>query len=200
VLLLAACAWLEPAPAPTPAPGLPEPPVVGPPEVDLEPPPCERVERIVVHKSERRLVAECEGGARVEFTAALGREPEGPKLRAGDERTPEGEYRIAGPAQPSRFYLFIPIDYPSRADAIRALQRGVLSPTAYAAVVRGIRRGEPPQGSPLGGGLGLHGEGERWRGDSELLDWTNGCVAVKDDHIEFLAEHAPIGTPVLLLP
>ena len=63
------------------------------------------------------------------------------------------------------------------------------------------QRGEtPPSDTPLGGALGFHGEGERWRGDSADLDWTFGCVAMTDAEIDFLAERLEPGTPVEILP
>lgn len=57
----------------------------------------------------------------------------------------------------------------------------------------------PPQDTALGGWVGFHGEGENWRGDLDL-DWTDGCIAMRDDAIDWLAEHARRGTPVLVLP
>ena len=48
--------------------------------------------------------------------------------------------------------------------------------------------------------LALHGEGERWRGDSADLDWTYGCVALGDEEIDFLAERVEVGTPVDIVP
>src|SRR5262245_49789715 len=68
-----------------------------------EPAACERIVAIAVSKRERRLRARCEGGAQVEMVVALGRGAAGPKLRTGDSRTPEGQYRIGG-ARPSRFH------------------------------------------------------------------------------------------------
>lgn len=155
--------------------------------------------RIEVSKSARTLAAHCEGGASLVFPVALAREP-GPKRRAGDLRMPEGEYRIAGAARASRFGLFLPIDYPSAADAARGLADGVIGREAYAAIARAHARGEPPpQDTALGGQLGLHGEGARWRGDLDL-DWTEGCVALADEAIDRLARLVARGTPVRITP
>jgi murein L,D-transpeptidase YafK len=176
-----------------PPPAPPAPPAPAPPAA------CERVARIEVSKSARTLTAECEGGARLVFPVALAREP-GPKRRAGDLRMPEGEYRIAGAARASRFGLFLPIDYPSPADAARGLAAGVIAREAYDAIVRAHERGAlPPQDTALGGHLGLHGEGERWRGDLDL-DWTEGCVALADAAIGRLARLVARGTPVAIHP
>jgi murein L,D-transpeptidase YafK len=163
---------------------------------------CTRILRIEVRKSERTLSARCEGGAVHRMTAALGREPRGDKLSAGDDRTPEGLYRISGRPRPSRFHLFIPIDYPSADDARAALDEGRISPRDHARILYAETFGlAPPGDTPLGSGLGLHGEGGRWRGESVELDWTNGCVAVTDAEIEFLARRVEVGkTEVVIEP
>lgn len=137
----------------------------------------------------------------MEFPVALGREPRGPKQRSGDNRTPEGRYRIAAPARPSRFHLFILIDYPSRTDAEASLRAGRIDPSVFAQVDESIEGGAlPPQDTALGGYIGLHGEGDRWRGLSSTIDWTTGCIALRDEDIEFLAERVAVGTPVVIHP
>jgi murein L,D-transpeptidase YafK len=162
---------------------------------------CEKIYRLEVRKRERTLVADCEGGARREFTVALSRTPVGPKRRAGDWRTPEGTYRISGAPRKSRFHLFVPIDYPTRADVVAGFDDGVIGARTAQRLLERLARGELlPQDTPLGGTLGFHGEGEEWRGISEVLDWTYGCFALTDADIEFIAHHAPLGTPVVILP
>jgi murein L,D-transpeptidase YafK len=178
-------------PAPPPAPEVRKPP----------PPPCLRIERLVVHKGERRLYAHCEGGMRVPLRVALGRDPVGHKQRAGDHRTPEGDYRIAGPPVRSRFHRFVPIDYPSRADADAALAARHISPADHARILAAHRRGvPPPDDTPLGGNVGLHGEGARWRGESAGgLDWTYGCIALADGDLDFVIDRVKVGTPISIL-
>jgi lipoprotein-anchoring transpeptidase ErfK/SrfK len=54
----------------------------------------------------------------------------------------------------------------------------------------------PPQHTPLGGYIGIHGVGS---GDPEVhraYNWTNGCVALTNAQIDILAEWARAGTPV----
>jgi murein L,D-transpeptidase YafK len=165
------------------------------------PPPCEAIYRLEVRKGERTLVADCEGGARLEFTVALSRDPDGPKRRAGDWKTPEGTYRISGAPRRSRFHLFVPIDYPARPDVEAGLRDGVIDARTARRLLAALASGELlPQDTPLGGTLGFHGEGERWAGDSHLLDWTYGCFALSDEDIDFIATRAPVGTPVVILP
>jgi len=193
----AACASApEPAPPPSPAPASPTRVTTPSP-----PPPCERIVEIVVFKAERQLLASCARGGERRLHLALGREPAGPKREAGDHRTPEGRYHVREEAPESRFHRFVPIDYPSPADAEAAWREGRLSDEDRRRILRAHAEGRmPPADTPLGGDIGFHGEGERWRGDSRDLDWTYGCMALPDADIDFLAERAPPGTPVRILP
>lgn len=193
-----ACAAPPPStPPPAPPPRVPAaPPAAGP----VPPPPCLRVESLELHKGERRLDVLCEGGREIHLRVALGRRPEGAKQAAGDRRTPEGRYRLLA-AEDSRFHLFIPLDYPSLEDARRAYEEGRLSSDDRRRIEDAHANGVPPPAdTPLGGGIGLHGEGPDWAGASALLDWTFGCVALADDDIDFLAERAPPGTPIDIRP
>jgi murein L,D-transpeptidase YafK len=164
-------------------------------------PPCTRIVRIEVWKQERTLRAYCKRGAVIEMAIALGRQEVGPKTQSGDQRTPEGRYQIAGKARTGRFHLFLPIDYPSTEDAEVALGEGRLSAADHHRIIAAHEAGLlPPDDTPLGGDLGFHGEGERWKGSSRHLDWTYGCIAVTDEEIEFLSERAESGVPVWIHP
>ena len=93
------------------------------------------------------------------------------------------------------------IDYPSPEDAAAGLRAGLISSSTYAQILQAHDQALlPPQDTALGGIVGLHGEGPRWSGDSEHLNWTNGCIAMTDQQIDFLAAHAPSGTFVTILP
>jgi len=192
----AACSvWLACAKPPGAVPPAPE----AQPETPVMSLPCKRAERIEVSKTQRSLTVRCVGGGTLTFPIALSRE-RGPKRVANDDRMPEGAYRIAGPPRKSRFYVFIPIDYPSRADADRGLKEGLITKDVHAAIALAHREGRlPPQDTPLGGLLGLHGEGVRWRGDL-ALNWTAGCIALADPAIAQLARLTRPGTPVQITP
>ena len=189
-----------------PEPASPDVPVeeqVPPIEVaEVAPPPaCREVVRIEVWKQERTLKAYCKRGAVLEIDVAIGRNEVGHKLRSGDHKTPEGRYRIAAPARSGRYHLFIPIDYPSLEDAARALEAGRISSVDFDRIADAHRAGEPPPiDTGLGGDVGFHGEGERWRGDSRYHDWTYGCIALTDDDIERLSDRVTVGVPVLIHP
>jgi murein L,D-transpeptidase YafK len=197
VLALALLACPRPPPPAEPAP---PPPEAAPAPVPA-PGPCLQITRLVAHKQERLLEIQCEGGFVFSVPAAFGRGERGPKRAAGDQRTPEGEYRVSGSARASRFHRFVPIDYPSIADADAALADGRISAAAHAGIVAAHQRGVmPPQDTPLGGLLGLHGEGVRWRGETPAIDWTDGCIGLADRDVEFVAERVREGTPVEIRP
>lgn len=190
-----------PIPSSTPdAPPEPQATIPAPPPPDPRSLSCPSVARLEVRKHERVLEAWCVGGGLRVFPIALSREPIGAKRQSGDQRIPEGAYHIAGSARSSRFHLFLPIDYPSPADADRGLAEGVISRRDHRRIRAAHAAGRmPPQDTALGGLLGFHGEGARWRGDLDL-DWTEGCVAVEDETIRWLAAHATRGTPVSIRP
>lgn len=195
-LLVAGCPKKPPTPEPAPSPTAPPPPA----ESWIDAAACKRIERLEVRKRERAMVATCAGGGRMRFPIALSR-GRGAKRVRGDERMPEGEYRIAGAARKSaRFHVFIPIDYPSRADADRGLEQGLIDEAQHAAIAQAhAKRRMPPQDTALGGAIGLHGEGPRWRGDLDL-NWTQGCIAVSDRDIDVIARRVRTGTPLRILP
>lgn len=149
---------------------------------------CREILRIEVSKSARTLRAYCNHGVRVDIPVALGPVTLGPKEVAGDLRTPEGRYHVVGAARPSRFHLFLPIDYPSVQDAERARAAGLITHEESERIRSAHARGNlPPQDTRLGGHLGLHGEGQDWRGASAERDWTLGCIAMSDEDIRFVA-------------
>lgn len=188
--------WLTACPKPPPP--APPAPVPAPPATS-EAQPCTRAERLLVRKSERSLTVHCTGGGVRSFPIALSR-GRGPKRALGDQRMPEGDYHIAGPPRTSRFHIFIPFDYPSRVDADRALAEKRIDAATHAAIAHAHKRHRmPPQDTPLGGTLGLHGEGVRWRGDLQL-NWTEGCIAVTDAAIAEIARLAKPGTPIRIEP
>ena len=162
---------------------------------------CPRIAHILIRKSEHLLVARCDPGPVIVMSVAIGRSPIGTKQAHGDQRTPEGNYRVSGPAKASRFHRLIPIDFPSRRDADSALARGAITPSEHARIVaRRAQERPPPQNTALGGHIGLHGEGQKWQGESAGLDWTYGCIAVRDAEIDFLAQRVRFGTPVWIQP
>jgi hypothetical protein len=82
-------------------------------------------DRIVIVKSTQTLTLLNHGQVLKTYKVALGGDPAGPKMKAGDKKTPEGEYIIDSKNPHSRFHLALHISYPNAADRERARKVGV---------------------------------------------------------------------------
>ena len=142
------------------------------------PPP--KIDKILVLKKDHKLLL-LSGDKEVRtYRVALGRSP-GRKEYEGDNRTPEGFYKIVGSNAASSCHRSLRISYPNADDRARAKKLGK---------------------SP-GGDIVIHGlpNGQGWIGKQHVLsDWTFGCIAVTDDEIEEIWDLVPNGTVVEIRP
>ena len=119
--------------------------------------------------------------------------------KQGDSKTPLGEFHLVRIAPKSPFYRFFGLDYPNVGHAERALQAGTIGQEHYAAIRQAFQSGDiPPQATPLGGYLGIHGIGE---GDPEIhakFNWTHGCIALTNQQIDDLSSWVHIGMRVVV--
>ncbi len=152
-------------------------------------------ERVVlVRKADRVLGLYLHGRRSAAYPIALGRQPEGHKQREGDGRTPEGEYYICNRNPRSQFYLFLGLSYPNARDAEAAYRSNLITRKQRDRIVRAIAaRRQPPWDTPLGGEVGLHGNGVG-------TDWTLGCIALEDEAIKELWRALKVGDPVVVQP
>lgn len=141
-----------------------------------------RVDRVVVEKSKRKLYLLRNGQKFREYPILLGAMPRGPKMQAGDLRTPEGVYTLDWRNAKSRFYKAMHISYPSPSDRERAQEKGV----------------DP------GGMVMIHGEHYEPAMRRVLRrnpkDWTEGCIALNNEDIDELWHTVPVGTPIEIKP
>jgi tetratricopeptide (TPR) repeat protein len=138
-------------------------------------------DKVLIEKSERRLTLMSKSTVLKSYQIALGGNPNGPKERQGDNKTPEGIYTIDSRNKGSQYHLSLHISYPNEKDKKRAKQRGV---------------------SP-GGDIMIHGikNGLSWVGELHTeVDWTKGCIAVTDEEIEEIEKLVPNGTIVEIRP
>ena len=138
-------------------------------------------DKILIEKKERRLTLFSKGEVLKTYKIALGGNPNGPKERQGDNKTPEGTYMIDSRNKDSRYHLSLHISYPNEKDKKRAKELGV---------------------SP-GGDIMIHGikNSFSWVGDfHKEVDWTKGCIAVTDEEIEEIEKLVPNGTIVEIRP
>jgi murein L,D-transpeptidase YafK len=141
----------------------------------------ETADRILIRKSAHTMTLFKGQSILKIYKIAIGRSPIGPKTRAGDHKTPEGEYIVDAKKGTSRFYLALHLSYPNAVDQERARRLG-LKPGGNVEI-HGIEKG-------LGWIGGLH----------RSFDWTDGCIAVTDPEIEEIWKRVPVGTPVEIRP
>jgi murein L,D-transpeptidase YafK len=136
---------------------------------------------VVIEKKAHRLTLYHLGQPFRRFRVALGGQPTGDKVSAGDRRTPEGVFAVEERNGNSDFHLALRLAYPDERHQARADSLGV-SPGGDI-MIHGLPRGRSALGA-----------------QHRLVDWTNGCVALTDEEIEELWLAVPIGTPVEIKP
>jgi len=150
--------------------------------------------KIVVKKSQRQLLLFSGDQLVRTYKIGLGLNPLGDKVREGDRRTPEGEFYIFDKNTNSQFYLSLGISYPNAAHAERGLRDGLITRAQYGQIMSALKAKKgPPQNTPLGGEIYIHGHGAE-------SDWTWGCVALENDDIRELFDAVKIGTAVTIEP
>ncbi len=179
--------------------------------------------RVTIFKKPRLLVVSARGIALATYRIELGPDPDEPKERLGDGRTPEGEYYICEHRGASRYHRGLLLSYPNQADAARGFVDGLIDERESSAIRRANAvRACPPQHTALGGLILIHGQHpeetavwEALRRDARLPlpaglesgdrspdlavpfpDWTAGCVGVRNQDIRELYDLLPTGTPV----
>lgn len=134
-------------------------------------------DRILVDKSEHRMTLFKRGRIIKTYRVALGRGGACAKMRSGDNKVPEGIYRITGHNPDSAYHLSLRIGYPTATQTSDARKRGI----------------DP------GGDIMIHGirNGFGWiGGQHRRLDWTRGCIGVTDGEIEEIWRLVPDQTPI----
>ena len=118
-------------------------------------------DKVIVEKQNRKLHLMNGGKAFRTFDIALGVVPIGDKEREGDQKTPEGLYRLDGRNPDSDFFLSIHISYPNSADRAAARRKGY----------------DPGSAIMIHGQPNLPTYSEAYY---RKEDWTNGCIAVSN--------------------
>jgi len=138
-------------------------------------------DRILVLKSERKLLLLHDGAILRSYPIALGSHAIGPKRAEGDGRTPEGLYVIDGRHAHSPYHLALHISYPNGADRAQSTAAHVVP----------------------GGNIFIHGL-PRWYGPADparfYKDWTKGCISVGNTAIEEIWTAVADGTPIEIRP
>jgi murein L,D-transpeptidase YafK len=148
-------------------------------------------EAVSLHIDTEKLTLEVKRGSEilaVMENISIGRNGAGTKKRVGDDVTPIGTYKIKWINNKSRFYKFYGFNYPSANNAKEAFEHGRLDNYSYKAVVKAHKRNRvPPQYTPIGGQIGIHGLGAGDKKVHKLYNWTHGCIALTNKQIDKLS-------------
>lgn len=115
------------------------------------------------------------------FDAELGINWMGDKRMKGDKTTPEGVYRVSQKKEGARtkFYKALLINYPNDEDKRR--------------IASEKRNGTLSSRVDMGGLIEIHGSGDKG------IDWTDGCVALKNSDMDTLFRLVGTGAPVVIV-
>jgi murein L,D-transpeptidase YafK len=136
------------------------------------------------------------------YRVAFGKGGNGGKRQLGDNKTPIGTYKILEFRENSRFHFFMLINYPNTIDAWYGYKNNLIDGKEFKDIVKAATSNAlPPQDTSLGGYLGLHGIGEVNEEKLSIHDqhnWTEGCIALKNEEITELRQYVSIGTTILI--
>lgn len=159
------------------------------------------IERIIIRKQARLLLARVAGDRELSYCVALGRNWAADKAVEGDEATPVGEFYVCAKNPRSRFFLSLCISYPNAEDAERGLSAKLITPAEHTTILDAIRRGVmPPQRTRLGGEIYIHGEDPRPPPADRGSPGTRGCIALANSSMQELYARTALGTPVIITP
>jgi murein L,D-transpeptidase YafK len=142
---------------------------------------AEKADMVRVVKSEKKLYLLKDDEVFATYPVKFGANPEGHKEQQGDERTPEGNYFLTYKNSKSAFYRSIHISYPNAEDQEKARSMGV----------------DP------GGDVMIHGQanGWEWAGFlTQLVNWTDGCIALTNSNMDLVWNAIEPGTPIEIIP
>lgn len=169
--------------------------------------PAKEQSLIIASKKDYRLLYCREGKVVADLPIALSQNPLGAKIEDGDNRTPEGEYRIIQKAEgpfDGEYGKFLGarwmrINYPNSYDARASLAAGRINKGVCEAIMASNAAGKmPPADSKLGGGVGIHGWARDWPDGPQNLTW--GCISLRDADLKKLYSLAAKGTMVIIAP
>ncbi|NOR56437.1 MAG: L,D-transpeptidase family protein [Sulfurovum sp.] len=141
-----------------------------------------KADLVTVIKSERKMYLSNKGKILKIYDIALGGNPVGHKQVQGDQKTPEGYYKLDYLKSNSSYYKALHISYPNRKDCKSARKSGK---------------------SP-GGLIMIHGQPNNKKSYrsffSKPSDWTAGCIALFNNEIDEVLKLVKVGTYILIKP
>jgi murein L,D-transpeptidase YafK len=140
---------------------------------------------IIIDKSDYELQVYDDKGWYATYPVVFGSSSLDDKEMEGDRKTPEGTFKIISKKTHAKWDRFIMLDYPTKESYEKFNQRK--------------QSGQIPRNASIGGGVGIHGT---WPHEDYQVDkfknWTNGCIALKNEDVEDLYNYITIGTKVII--
>ncbi|MCB9025880.1 MAG: L,D-transpeptidase [Bdellovibrionaceae bacterium] len=149
---------------------------------------------IRIYKSNKVLEVWEQDQLEITFPIGIGKEEYGHKMFEGDLRTPEGNYKICVKNPKSKFHLSLGLNYPNLEDAKRALEDRRICQETFDMISNSIKNKlHPPWNTILGGQIYIHG-------DLETKNWSEGCIRMYKEDIEYLYQKIELNTEVNIYP
>ena len=140
---------------------------------------------LIIDKSDYELKVYDDEGWYATYPVVFGNKNLNDKMMEGDRKTPEGTFRILSKRPHEKWHKMMMLDYPNKESWDKFNQRK--------------SDGEIPKSAKIGGGIAIHGT---WPNDNIVVDgytnWTNGCVALKNEDLDELETYIPLGTKVII--
>lgn len=142
---------------------------------------------IVVDKSDYELKVYDEEGWFATYPIVFGSQDLGDKLREGDKRTPNGNFRIILKKIHPQWGPELLLNYPNDESYQKFSERK--------------SKGIIPRTAKIGGGIAIHATRpqEEWTVDN-FYNWTDGCISAKYTEMQDLYSYIPVGTQVTIKP
>jgi murein L,D-transpeptidase YafK len=140
---------------------------------------------IVIDKSEYALSVYDNEGWYATYPVVFGSDSQDDKKMEGDNKTPEGSFKVISKRVHDKWSRFMAIDYPNDESRRKFNRRK--------------ERGEIPASARIGGSIGIHGT---WPHEDFVVDrfknWTMGCISMKRTDVEEIYNFTRIGTRVII--
>lgn len=143
---------------------------------------------LLIDKSDYRLYVYEDVTLRKIYKVVFGSRDQGDKLVEGDRRTPEGTFHIQSKRYDNSWSRFMLLDYPNEA--------------SWQKFHHAQEEGKVSSNATIGGGIGIHGvethSGIRDSYVESRINWTLGCISMKNGDVNELYEILKVGTPVVI--
>ena len=143
--------------------------------------------KILIQKSQYRLTLYYQKQPIKSYPVVFGSNPVGDKFKEGDRKTPEGIFKVRDLYPHAQWSKFIWLDYPNHDSWQKHLQAKKL--------------GKISRFDSIGSEIGIHGVPKNR--DSMIdkgLNWTWGCISLKNQDVDELYSVIQVGTAIQINP